>query len=298
MTRELVLVHGRSQELKDPVALKAEWLDALRAGLAKNGLELPVPETSVHFPYYGDTLIQLIAGKTPEEAAKIIVKGDAGDAGYLDFVGAVLDEVQADRGVTDDDVIAAVGPDVVEKGVLNWPWVRSVLTVLDGRVPGTSGLVLALATNDVYEYLVARSIRDEIDEGVSAAFTPGVETVVVAHSLGTVVAYNVLRQIGAREGWVVPQLVTVGSPLGITRIRQEIVPPRWPSCVGAWFNAMDDRDVVALYPLTPEHFDVGAGHEIVNRTGVDNHTENRHGISGYLDDAATAKVIHDALTAG
>lgn len=297
MTRELVLVHGRSQQLKDPIALKAAWLRALRVGLAKNDLELPVPEESVRFPYYGDTLVELINGKTPEDAAEIIVRGDEDDSGYLGFLGAVLDEVQADRRISDDDLVHEAGPEVVERGVLNWGWVQAVLTVIDREVAGGSGLALALTTNDVYQYLVARSVKDEIDEGVAQAFTPGVETVVVAHSLGTVVAYNVLRTFGRTEDWVVPQLVTVGSPLGVTRIRQEILPPRWPSCVGAWFNAMDDRDVVALYPLTPDHFDVGAGHGIANKVDVDNHTDNRHGITGYLDDADTAKVIYDALTA-
>ena len=41
--RQLVLVHGRSQEQKDAVALKAEWLEALNEGLAKSNLTLPIP---------------------------------------------------------------------------------------------------------------------------------------------------------------------------------------------------------------------------------------------------------------
>lgn len=40
MTRQLVLIHGRSQEHKDAKALKAEWLDALGEGLRKNNLTL------------------------------------------------------------------------------------------------------------------------------------------------------------------------------------------------------------------------------------------------------------------
>ncbi len=34
---------------------------------------------------------------------------------------------------------------------------------------------------------------------------------------------------------------------------------------------------------------------IENKTDVDNPTENRHGISGYLTDAVVAKRIYDAL---
>jgi hypothetical protein len=69
-----------------------------------------------------------------------------------------------------------------------------------------------------------------------------------------------------------------------------------PPGIGKWFNAMDQRDVVALYPLNKKNF--GIDPEVENKTNVLNHTRNRHGIAGYLDDEEVAKRIHDALTAG
>jgi hypothetical protein len=92
---------------------------------------------------------------------------------------------------------------------------------------------------------------------------------------------------------VVPLFVTLGSPLGVSAIRQAMSPIEHPSCVGAWFNAMDERDVVALYPLTRERFDVDP--PVVNKIDVQNHTDNRHGIGGYLDDEEVARRIHAAV---
>lgn len=60
---------------------------------------------------------------------------------------------------------------------------------------------MALFTHDVYQYLKNSDVRETIDTGVVAALTPGVETVVVGHSLGTVVSYNLLRQQGHIRGW-------------------------------------------------------------------------------------------------
>ncbi len=60
-----------------------------------------------------------------------------------------------------------------------------------------------------------------------------------------------------------------------------------------WFNALDPKDAVALHPLTPEYFAVTPA--IENKTDVENTTDNRHGISGYLDDAEVARRIYDAL---
>ena len=64
--RQLVLVHGRSPHRTDGAALKAEWLDALHSGLAAAGLTLPIPESEVRFPYYGDALTNGSAGVLSE----------------------------------------------------------------------------------------------------------------------------------------------------------------------------------------------------------------------------------------
>ena len=108
---------------------------------------------------------------------------------------------------------------------------------------------------------------------------------VVSHSLGTVVAYNLLKREGQQNGWVIPLFVTLGSPLGVTAIRKALAPNRHPESVSKWFNAMDDRDVVALHPLDASIFPTRP--EIENKTDVDNRTPDRHGIEGYLEDRSS-----------
>lgn len=297
--RQLVFVHGRAQQDKDAGALKEEWIQALEDGLARNGLALPVERDRIRFPYYGDTLDQLSREIPPGDAAGVIVRGDAGDADEQAFVRAVILEIAQQAGLDGEQVAQLAGGEVVERGVLNWAWVRATLKAIDRFVPYASGTSIALATRDVYHYLCNETIRSVIDTGVASAFDPQAETVVVAHSLGTVVAFNVLRRLGTTCGWKVPVLVTLGSPLAVTRIRDSLGRPVVrPDCVDRWINAMDKRDVVALYPLTQARFQIHpAGFHIENMTHVRNHTGNRHGISGYLGDARVARAIHDALTA-
>ncbi len=301
MTRQLVLVHGRSQQGKESVALKAEWIDTLREGLAANGLDLPIAESDIRFPYYGDTLDAMVQGKPASEVAEVIVRGEASDDDQKAFMRAVIEEVRQKAGITDAEMSEAIGQEVVDRGPLNWEWLQGALRAIDRKVPFGSGVSIALATNDVYQYLKNAAIRMKIDLGVAQAFTPGVETVVVGHSLGTVVTYNVLRHEAMNRGWKVPLFVTVGSPLGVEEIRRRmrsLATLRCPEGVSAWFNAMDDRDVVALYPLTMANFPLDpANPAIENKTDVRNRTENRHGISGYLDDPVVAKRIYDALMA-
>jgi len=301
MNRQLVLIHGRSQENKNSIALKQEWLGALHQGLAKSDLKLPIPETDVRFPYYGDTLFQLAEGKSADDAAQVIVRGEAGDEGEKAFVRAVLEEVREVNGITEAQLAAIAGNAVIEKGVLNWGWVQTILRAIDRDVPYGSGTAVALATRDVYQYLTNSNVGAIIDEGVSQAITPGRESVVVSHSLGTIVAYKILLERGLRDGWKVPLLVTLGSPLAVTAVRDLLrrkLPLRCPECATRWFNARDAHDVVALYPLTPDNFPLNPPYPaITNKSDVENLTSNRHGISGYLSDKEVARRIYDALVA-
>jgi hypothetical protein len=297
--RELIFIHGRAQQHKDSIALKREWIAAFRKGLAKSGLDLPIPESSIRFPYYGDTLFDLSSKKPPEQAAEIVVRGAAkADEQERRFVLSVLNEIFAKEGITDEQITAALGPDadVLERGILNWSWVQAALQVIDRHVPFGSGNSIALFTNDVYQYINNPVIHERINKGVRQAFAPNQSSVVVSHSLGTVVAYSMLREEAHSKNWKVPLFVTLGSPLAVTAIRAKLAPIKHPVCAEKWYNAMDERDVVALYPLSKKHFNIEP--EIENKTNVDNHTDNRHGIAGYLDDKDVAKRIHDALIAG
>jgi hypothetical protein len=66
-----------------------------------------------------------------------------------------------------------------------------------------------------------------------------------------------------------------------------------PEGVDAWLNAFDPTDIIALYPLDHERFNVLP--PVENYSRVRNFTKNRHGIKGYLSDPVVAARIADAL---
>ena len=159
-------------------------------------MNLPIPETDVRFPFYGDILFDLSAGKSTNDAAEVIVHGDETDAAEKSFTLAVVEEIRRKNGITDEQLAEVAGQEVIEQGPTDWRWVRATLQALDRFIPHASSATIALFTHDVYGYLTNAGIRELIEEGVTEAITPGIETVVVAHSLGTVVAYNLLRREG------------------------------------------------------------------------------------------------------
>jgi hypothetical protein len=284
---KLVLVHGRAQEHKDRVALQKEWMDALAYGLARANATLP-RGTTVELPYYGDRLAELVEQVNTPLTSDVNAKGTDTDEDTLR--GEMLEDIALGLGLTRADIDRELAGDVRERGPQNWRWVQAILRALD-RVPGLNTEVIDLVTRDVYVYLSFPGVRAEIDRLVADAIGSG-PCVVLAHSLGTVVAYNVL---GARQAAPpFPRFVTVGSPLAVNAIKAHLAKPlRMPPCIKHWFNAYDTRDVVALNALDDSGFPIAP--PIENKGDVANFTENRHGIAGYLADPVVAAKVVELL---
>lgn len=284
----VVFIHGRAQEGKDPVALQRTWEESFDRGLANAGLSRP-GGLEVAFPYYGDTLDRLVDELEAPLVADVVERGGKQDEGEADFRGEFLAELAKGAGLKEEDIRKNFDDDFAERGPLNWKWVRAILQTLD-KSEKLGDLSLDQFTRDVYVYLTNAVVRRRIDDMIKPHIA-GTPCVVLGHSLGSVVGYNVLRS----HSHPVARYVTVGSPLGVKSVKRRLEPPvKMPEHTGSWYNAMDPHDVVSLHPLNEDHFDVAP--PIENYAGVDNTTDNQHGIIGYLPDAWVARAIHEGLT--
>jgi hypothetical protein len=120
------------------------------------------------------------------------------------------------------------------------------------------------------------AMQDRFRQALDAVSGPAV---VVAHSLGTAIAYDVLSE-PRFAGRAVPLLVTAGSPLGYTEIQDVITKPlRIPAPVAQWANFADQLDVITLDTTLSDDF--GRDSRITD-TPVDNPAPNNHAACGYL----------------
>lgn len=283
----ILLVHGRSQGGKDPLKLKAEWLECLEKGLKRAGLTLP-QDTKVDFPFYGDQLDEFVRQFDLPADPAVAPKGSPVVDEYAEFRRQVAQEIASKYGVSDQQVNDELGEVAGPKGPANWSWVQALIRILDRNVTDMSATTIEVFLRDVFLYTRRDVVRRAIDKTVSADVFDDT-AVIVGHSLGSVVAYSIMN---ARKNKV-PAYVTVGSPLAIRAVRQILLPVSNPVGTRGWYNAFDPRDVVALYPLDAANFDVDPA--ITNFSGVKNWTENAHGIIGYLDDPHVARAIHAGL---
>jgi hypothetical protein len=287
----LVLVHGRSQQGRDPRELQSIWMETLQRGAAKINRTLPAG-LEVAFPYYGDKLDQLARDSEIPLTNDVQAKGSPVNDDFLKFQAAVAEAIRTRAGITDEQVQQEFGNNTTERGAQNWAWVQAIIRAIDRNAGGVSQSTIESIMRDVYLYTTRSGIRDEIDRIVGPALNEK-PCVVIGHSLGTVVAYNILRT--DRRALNVRAYITVGSPLAIRAIRDQLRPIGFPAPVKSWYNAFDPKDVVALYPLDAANFPVNPA--VQNYGKVENGTDNRHGILGYLDNADVAKHVLDALGA-
>jgi len=134
-----------------------------------------------------------------------------------------------------------------------------------------------------------KTIRQRLRDAITGA---GGSVVVVSHSLGTVVAYDVLSD-PAFAARTVPAFVTLGSPLGYTEIQDVITKPRQvPAPVRIWANFADPLDVVTLDTMLAHEF--GPPSRVIDAV-VDNPSPNNHAACGYLRAPQVRAVVNAAL---
>lgn len=294
---KVICIHGIAQEGKSSDLLKAEWDAALLEGLREADLAWPAQMETV-YPFYGKVLADKTADVDRGEAVGLIRRGGpaADESRKYAFCDELLSEMATARAVQTDQLTGQDGQPVA-RGVLNWPWVQALARRLN-EVSVIADLSIDTFTRDVWVYLNYKQVHLPVDRIVADMLPRNEPCVVVAHSLGTVVSYNVLTALARRE--LVKAWITLGSPLGIEAIYRRLpnvvpkVARKAPWGVGSWYNARDPRDFVALHPIDKTVF--GGAPEVEGSDHVANASSNRHGIAGYLSDPQVAQRIAQAAT--
>ncbi len=136
------------------------------------------------------------------------------------------------------------------------------------------------------------------------------EILLLAHSMGSIIAYDVLRDLGqSNPGFKVKHFVTLGSPLGLPYVQHRIKTERngdirTPTVVtGQWTNIADHRDKVALDAHLKDDFGPNASNvQVVDdlvynsyRDATKAAKENPHKIFGYLRAPEVSRLIDNFL---
>lgn len=107
-----------------------------------------------------------------------------------------------------------------------------------------AGIVIDNFIRDVSTYTADETARAEIDLIVHQQILQS--DVIIAHSLGSVVAYNVLSKIISLPRR--PAFITLGSPLAFSEFHERLeLTPKVPASVSSWTNLIIRNDIVATH---------------------------------------------------
>ncbi len=281
---------------------------------------LPKPEASVHRAALFRCLLQGIRRIDAEVAGEIAAAPNCFDliSWTFDFYGEhrdfALDAASVDAVVAQD---GATANDLIEASHWTRRLMRWIYTLGDRfpfLIPHIASERVELHMRDLRRYVnddngIAEHARQMLKMRLRAATEAKQPILLIAHSMGSVIAYDSLWQLShaQRDHIVVDRLLTMGSPLGQNYMQNRIKghaetgAERFPTNIRRWTNLSAVGDLTAVDPVLANDFGQmlasGLVEELVDRE-VYNYFRldgelNVHAEYGYLVNATTARVVVD-----
>lgn len=247
--QHVVGVHGIKQGRTSQRELLKDWGKALKRGItALHGADAvrtdPRLTPTLEMPHWSSLLARGAdrlgpSDFFPDDSTAFTDDEEA-------FIVEALDDLLTpqERAIAEELDVTTLGPPKL--------WPRSVTRramVYDRRTPDSAVNRLITRLREVRFYLKHPTLASEVQDLVVKAFSDDTATVVIGHSLGSVIAYDLIRQKKiAAPGTAVHTFVTCGSPLGIPAVRRAMNIPE-PELLAMpahikWLNVYDPDDVV------------------------------------------------------
>jgi hypothetical protein len=220
-----------------------------------------------------------------------------------------IDKLLAQADATEQDIVEASS---LGKRLMRWLY--RVGNLFPFLIPHLADERIELHLRDLMRYThnsndIAAHTREMLKVPLRAAWEAGRPVLLVAHSMGSVIAFDALWEMShdERDELRVDLLLTMGSPLGQKYLQRRILghdksgPARYPDNIRRWINLSAVGDMTAVDPYLETGFgemvELGLVEsiddvEIFNFFRHDGEL-NVHAEYGYLVNKVTAAVVAD-----
>lgn len=158
---------------------------------------------------------------------------------------------------------------------------------------------------------IACNIREKLKEQLRPILNNNEKVLLIGHSLGSVIAYDVLWELSHLENLPgkIDMFLTIGSPLGMNYVQRRLAgnkftaKKKYPTNIKHWVNISAEGDITALDRIFSDDFAEMIELKLIDRIedhceGIYNFFRNEEGLNthrsyGYLVNPAVGKVIAD-----
>lgn len=287
----IVGVHGIAQQYRGRYELEGAWSTALRDGLLVGGYpqlaERLCPQ-DFRVSFFGDLFRP---SGSMSAGGPVFTSRDVDAGAERDLLEALYERaIQLEPGLAPPRGAMGAGRVAVKVAVDRLLRSRVLAGVTERVLVGNVKQAMAFLADPV----VKARVVDQLRQTVTA------ETrVLIGHSLGSIVAYEYLCEVGAESS--IELLVTLGSPLGIPSLVFDRLTPAprdgrgsWPGCIAQWVNIADPDDFVALRPTLAGLFCTAASGLSLADQVVDNGNQP-HAATRYLNAKETGALVGAVL---
>ncbi|TCB52507.1 hypothetical protein E0H80_01225 [Acinetobacter sp. ANC 4779] len=293
---KIIFIHGMNQQAYDANSLKQHWLTAFQSGLSNLHLDIDLNSLDISLPFYGDLLskhhlynsldlqtflpksiahlhlpFHLVGHNTciDQENKPCITSLPTFNPNHSETLTQRLSVISA---LTKDHAFRE-------------------LSMFLNHYPKLHETVIHKFLIETYLYLSNPDFMQEVHRRIMCHIIPDEDHLIVAHSLGSVITYNLLHQF---TNFRIQRFITLGSPLAFKVIQAKLPLPicRPPQLHGDWFNFYSLNDFLTAFPLSEAPFNFEP--PIINQAIV-TLINNPHSIMGYLEHPAVIKSIMDTL---
>lgn len=285
----LIFIHGLSNK-PSLNNLKRIWLEALAEPRENNpGFDLSTVGVKSTFIYWANLFYdEPLAAEKYESCSDELSKSVANEMELASnaWVAAMLKKFPIDKDNIFEDAPTDTGIDLKYERI-PLPW-------------GVKKQVIKHLLKEAHDYLfnvdgIRDVIRRKVVDAINQAKASGEQVVLVGHSQGAIIAYDVLT--GDPSCPEVDGLMTLGSPLGVDEVQDKLTWSRnngFPNKLkGSWVNFYDSFDAVAR--LDPKHAKdfKKDGKEVVIDIQENNWGTWRHSATKYLKGSGLRKHLRE-----
>ena len=289
---KIVFIHGMNQQPFNVSSLQTYWLEIFKLGLKNSKLTTDISKLHCELAFYGDLLSKYGMSNVLDLETLL---PHSFSHWHLPFYHQPQQIQPAHKppilpllsGTAVHDLSFLQRLNLTREMIADW--VLKELMLLLNRFPKFNETIIQKFLVETYLYLSNPEFMQEVHQRILQSFVQHEDMLIVAHSLGTVIAYNLLHRLPAQQ-YSVRRFVTLGSPMAFKVIQSRLPQPiQRPHCLqGDWYNFYSSEDFLTAFPLSAPPFDFTP--PIINRE-IRTFSQAPHQISGYLQHPDVVRCI-------